>query len=292
APLRTIGGGIVIDPHARRRSLPRHWGNKLNELSSSSGVRLDYLLEADAERGVRTSDVAVRTGCPPPEVDRLIQQSGAYSGPHNLFTAVAVEQVMASVRRIIAEYEIRSPLALGVPSRTLREGLRVDGELADIAIREMERNEEIQSHGPFVRKTGWAPSPSERDIEVSEQLAHDICAGTQEPPSVGELISRYGNSVPGVLRFLERQGRLVQVETLRYYDRSTLDGMIARLRTVLMPGQVYVPAQLRDVLGLSRKYLIPFLEFCDRNGITERRGEGRILRQTAGVILDSSAAQS
>jgi selenocysteine-specific elongation factor len=292
APLRTIGGGIVIDPYARRRSLRRHWGNKLNELSSSSGVRLDYLLEAEAERGVRTSDVAVRTGCAPAEVDHLIQQSGAYSGPHNLFTAVAVEQVMASVRRIIAEYEIRSPLSLGVPSRTLREGLRVDGELADIAIREMERNEEIESHGPFVRKPGWAPSPSERDIEVSEQMAHDICAGTQGPPSVGELVSRYGSSVPGVLRFLERQGRIVQVETDRYYDRSTLDAMIARLRTALMPGQVYVPAQLRDVLGLSRKYLIPFLEFCDRNGITERRGEGRILRQTAGVILDSSAVQS
>ncbi|HXN76590.1 MAG TPA: selenocysteine-specific translation elongation factor, partial [Gemmatimonadaceae bacterium] len=74
APLRTIGGGIVIDPYARRRSLPRHWGNKLNELSSSSGVRLDYLLEAEAERGVQTSDVAVRTGCPPAEVDGLIQQ--------------------------------------------------------------------------------------------------------------------------------------------------------------------------------------------------------------------------
>ena len=292
APLRTIGGGIVIDPYARRRSLPRQWGNQLNELSSSSGARLDYLLEAEAERGVRRSDVAVRTGCPPAEVNRLIQESGAYNGPHNLFTAVAVEQVMASVRRIIAEYEIRSPLALGVPSRTLREGLRVDGELADIAIREMERNEEIQSHGPFVRNTGWAPSPSERDVEVSEQLAHDICAGTQEPPSVEELVSRYGSSVPGVLRFLERQGRIVQVETDRYYDRSTLDAMIARLRTALMPGQLYVPAQLRDVLGLSRKYLIPFLEFCDRKGITERRGEGRILRQTAGVILDSSAVQS
>lgn len=282
----------MIDPYARRRSIPRHWGNKMNVLSASSAVRLDYQLDADAARGVRAPDLAVRAGCSPTEVERLIQQSGAHRGPHNLFTAVAVEQVMASVRRIIAEYEIKSPLALGVPARTLREGLRVDEELADIAIREMERIGEIESHGPLVRKTGWAPSPSARDLEVSDHLAHDICAGTQEPPSVGELVSRYGNSVPGLLRFLERQGRIVQVETDRYYDRSTLDAMIARLTAKLVPGQVYVPAQLRDVLGCSRKYLIPFLEFCDRKCITERRGEGRILRQTAGVILDSSAAQS
>jgi selenocysteine-specific elongation factor len=78
------------------------------------------------------------------------------------------------------------------------------------------------------------------------------------------------------------------VETDRYYDRSTLDAMIAKLTAKLIAGQVYVPAQLRDVLGFSRKYLIPFLEYCDRNGITERRGEGRILRQTGGILLDTS----
>jgi selenocysteine-specific elongation factor len=292
APLRTIGGGVVVDPYARRRSLPRHWGNRLNVLSASSAARLDYQLEADAARGVRASDLAVRAGCSPAEVERLIQQSGAHAGPHNLFTYVVVEQVMASVRRIIAEYEIKSPLALGVPARTLREGLRVDEELADIAIREMEQAGEIESLGPLLRKTGWAPSPSERDIEVSDHLAHDICAGAQEPPSVGELVSRYGSSVPGVLRFLERQGRIVQVETDRYYDRNTLDAMIGRLKAKLVPGQVYVPAQLRDVLGFSRKYLIPFLEFCDRNGVTERRGEGRILRETTGILLDTSRAHS
>jgi selenocysteine-specific elongation factor len=130
------------------------------------------------------------------------------------------------------------------------------------------------------------------DLEACNHLVHDICAGSQEPPSVGELVSRYGSSVPALLRFLERQGRIVQVETDRYYDRSTLDALIARLRKELDPGQVYVPAQLRDVLGFSRKYLIPFLEFCDRNGITERQGEGRILRQPGAISLDSSQAHS
>jgi selenocysteine-specific elongation factor len=292
APVRTIGGGVVIDPYARRRPLPRPSSEEMDKLSTESATRLGYMLEAESARGVRAQDIPVRAGCAPARVQSLIEQSGAWTGAHNLFTPFAVEQAMASVRRIIAEYEITSPLSLGVPARTLREGLRVDEELADISIREMERVGEIESHGPLVCKTGWVPSPSERDIEASDHLAHDICAGTREPPSVGELVSRYGSSVPGLLRFLERQGRIVQVETDRYYDRNTLDAMIARLRAKLVPGQVYVPAQLRDVLGFSRKYLIPFLEFCDRNGITERLGKGRILRQTAGVILDSSAAQS
>lgn len=292
APVRTIGGGVVIDPYARRRPLPRPSSEEMDKLSTESATRLGYMLEAESARGVRAQDIPVRAGCAPARVQSLIEQTGAWTGAHNLFTPFAVEQAMASVRRIIAEYEITSPLSLGVPARTLREGLRVDEELADISIREMERAGEIESQGPLVRKTGWVPSPSERDVEASNHLVHDICAGTQEPPSVGELVTRYGSSVPALLRFLERQGRIVQVETDRYYDRSTLDAMIARLRAKLVPGQFYVPAQLRDVLGFSRKYLIPFLEFCDRNGITERRGEGRILRQTDGILLDTSRAHS
>ncbi|PYO48627.1 MAG: hypothetical protein DMD72_06925 [Gemmatimonadetes bacterium] len=199
---------------------------------------------------------------------------------------------MASVRRIVAEYEIKSPLALGVPAQTVREGVRANEELADISIREMERDGEIESHGPLLRRLGWAPSPTDGDLEASNHLAHVICAGEQEPPSVGELVSRYGSSVPALLRFLERQGRIVQVEADRYYDRKALDHMIARLKGKLVPGQVYVPAQLRDVLGFSRKYLIPFLEFCDRSGVTERRGDGRILRETPGILLDTSRAHS
>jgi selenocysteine-specific elongation factor len=151
----------------------------------------------------------------------------------------------------------------------------------------MEMSGEIETRGPLVSRTGWAPSPSDRDVEVSNRLAHDICAGDQEPPGVSELVSRYGSSVPALLRFLERQGRIVQVEADRYYDRSVLEAMIVRLKKGLAPGKVYVPAQLRDVLGFSRKYLIPFLEYCDRRGITERRGDGRTLRETPVVSLDS-----
>jgi selenocysteine-specific elongation factor len=292
APIRTVGGGVVVDPYARKRSLSRDSGPHLSAAGYSPLVRLGRILEAEVEHGVAIADIPVRVGCSPAEVAALIEKSDGWAGTHNLFSPPAVEQVMASVRRIVAEYEIKSPLALGVPARTLREGLRVSEELADIAIREMEDGCEVESFGPLLRKPGWTPTPSARDSESADRLAHDICAGEAEPPSVSELVARYGSSVPGLLRFLERQGRIVQVETERFYDRETLESLIKQLRTKLVPGEVYAPGQLRDVLGFSRKYLIPFLEFCDRSGITERRGVGRVLRGTTGVLLDTSQAHS
>jgi selenocysteine-specific elongation factor len=290
APLRTIGGGMVLDPYARRRAMPILSADLVETLPLDPEARLRFLLDAESVRGISIRDIPIRVGCAPADVTRLIETARACVGVHNLFPWQAVEQVMATVQRIVAEYEIKSPLSNGVPNRTLREGLHVDGELGDIAIRELERGGVIEAHGPVLRRKGWVPSPTPGDIEISNHLAHDICAGDREPPSVGELVARYGNSVPGLLHYLEQQGRVVQVETERYYDRGAVDGLLAKLRGELVPGRVYVPAELRDVLGFSRKYLIPFLEFCDRIGVTERREQGRTLRRTSVTLLDSFQA--
>jgi selenocysteine-specific elongation factor len=280
-----------VDPYARRRRLPA-WGDRLTALRTDPGTRLVYVVETEGTRGLQRADIPIRIGGAPHEADALIERSGLYVARHNLFLPAVVEQVMATVTRIVAEFEIKSPLAVGVPARTVREGLHVNEELADVAIAELERAGEIESTGPLLRRVGWAPSPTARDLEATSHLAHDICAAEQEPPSVGELVSRYGSSVPALLRMLERQGRIVQVERDRYYDRFALDAMIAQLKESLKPGQVYAPAQLRDVLGSSRKFLIPFLEFCDRRGITERRGDGRVLKESPRVFLDTSTTRS
>jgi selenocysteine-specific elongation factor len=76
---------------------------------------------------------------------------------------------------------------------------------------------------------------------------------------------------------LERDGEVVQVEAERYYAASALARLVATLRANMRADHAYSPAELRDMLGLSRKFLIPILEYCDRNGITTRRGGERVL---------------
>ena len=79
-----------------------------------------------------------------------------------------------------------------------------------------------------------------------------------------------------MLRLLERDGLIVGVEPGRFYATESVENLVNRLRDGMTEGREYSPAELRDVLGLSRKYLIPFLEFCDRRRITERRATGRV----------------
>ena len=51
----------------------------------------------------------------------------------------------------------------------------------------------------------------------------------------------------------------------------------AKLDAGMADGREHTPAELRDLLGLTRKFLIPFLEYCDREGYTIRTGLGRRL---------------
>jgi selenocysteine-specific elongation factor len=108
-----------------------------------------------------------------------------------------------------------------------------------------------------------------------ERVLHE--AG-REPPSVSELTAKFGSDVATLLRYLERKGRIVQVEPDRYYASEALEAALSDLRRGTETGRTYGPSELREVLGVSRKYLIPLLEYCDRQAVTVRRESGRIVQ--------------
>ena len=74
---------------------------------------------------------------------------------------------------------------------------------------------------------------------------------------------------------LAREGALVAVEPTRYYTAGTVAGLLERLRSGMQVAADYGPADLREMLGFSRKFLIPFLEYTDRTGHTVRDAAGR-----------------
>jgi Elongation factor SelB, winged helix. len=87
-----------------------------------------------------------------------------------------------------------------------------------------------------------------------------------------------------IAHLLVREGRLMAVEPTRFYPSAT----VARLRDALDAGMSrdgdYGPAELRELLGFSRKFLIPFMEFCDREGYTLRDASGRRRRGTFPTV--------
>jgi selenocysteine-specific elongation factor len=131
---------------------------------------------------------------------------------------------------------------------------------------------------------GWAPRLDERQQAARAAVLRQLAESGREPPATQELIAAHGQHVISLLRILEREGLVVPVEPqgARYYEVQCLTVLVQELRNAMSSGGVFTPAELREVLHMSRKFLIPFLEFCDREGITERRDAGRVLG-TRGV---------
>jgi selenocysteine-specific elongation factor len=103
-------------------------------------------------------------------------------------------------------------------------------------------------------------------------------AAGREPPTLDEVAASLhadGTAVATIARLLAREGALVAVEPTRYYAASTVRTLLDHLRAGMQPAVDYGPAELRELLGFSRKYLIPFLEFTDRCGHTLRDVNGR-----------------
>ena len=80
-----------------------------------------------------------------------------------------------------------------------------------------------------------------------------------------------------ILRLAAQSGKVEAVERERYYARPALDRFAATLAEIGRESLI-APAALRDRLGISRKYMIPLLEWADAKGITERVGDARKLR--------------
>ena len=109
-------------------------------------------------------------------------------------------------------------------------------------------------------------------------MVHILLQAHLNPPSVAELERATGRrDLLALLRLAAARGRVEAVERDRFYAREALDQFTSVLNDLGQRGEI-IPAAIRDRLGISRKYLIPLLEWADGRGITVREGEGRRLK--------------
>jgi selenocysteine-specific elongation factor len=164
-----------------------------------------------------------------------------------------------------------------MPLQLLRSRLAAPPELVDHVLRERSAARQIDIVGSIARLANWAASLGSADSARADEILAELRRGWHEPPSGAELTTRFGPRAPDVLRFLERRGDVVQIADGRYYIGDAVRELVDTLRVRMQAGKAYGPAEIRDMLGSSRKYLIPFLEYCDRIGVTRRQSDGRVL---------------
>ncbi|MGH7664943.1 MAG: selenocysteine-specific translation elongation factor [Gemmatimonadaceae bacterium] len=281
SPLATLGGGIVTDPappSLRARAWPAD--------ASTAPRRLALVLNEGGVRGVLVASLPQRLGASPSLVERSVRHGVDADGRRfrrigdRLFTEDSIESVASDILARVNDHHAGNPLAPGASLQSLRSRIGTAADLMEAVLGELVARGEVELTGGLIARAGFVPRFTEAQLATRAALRADLAAAGREPPSVSELMARHGGDVRAILRLLEQEGLAVQVEEDRYYDVEALAGVRSSLRDGMQPGREHAPSQLRDLLGVSRKFLIPLLEYCDRTGVTERLEGGRVIHGT------------
>ena len=272
SPARPIGGGVVVDPFPPARAA---WSEALG--TEDPGLHLRALLLRRRE-GAALAELSLLTGLPPRSADRLARSDSALVRIGQRFVVrTSLQSARERLLRALHQFHHERPADPGMPLETLRRAGGGAAWLAEAALRSAERDGLLVIDGARARATGFRPRVSGGDSVVRE-VVDRLEAASLAPPSVEELAKATGRSdMPAILRLAAGSGLVVPVERDRYYARRALDEFERVLRDLGREGFIGI-GPLRERLSLSRKFLIPLLEWADREGITVRIGDGRRLQ--------------
>jgi selenocysteine-specific elongation factor len=165
-----------------------------------------------------------------------------------------------------------------MPLETLRHGLRTPALLVDQALADAAAAGRVRLAGGLAVQSGFVPRVDGGDAEI-DRLVRILEEADLAPPSLAELAQQTGRQdVGAILRLAAQAGRVEAVERERYYARPALERFAGALADIGRDSLIG-PAAIRDRLGISRKFMIPLLEWADAKGITERVGDQRRLRR-------------
>lgn len=285
SPVTTIGGCVVVDPWPPRR--PRRPVRLDEKAALDATVRLDAFVDVAAEVGVSPADLPVRLGIVPGEVARAISSAAAVVPmSQRLLAPRVIDAARDATLGALAEYHRKKPLDLGMPRELLRQVVR-DESLAEYVQRSLNEAGSVVIEGQTVRSASHRPVLTDEQAEAGRRVLAEL----RTAAGLGRTVTELGDTILGragrdLLEFYVRQGAIVRVGKDRYYDKVALDQIMQRILQEIDRLGRASPGQLRAETGLSRKYLIPLLEWMDVHSLTQRDGDTRGLGPAAVQVLN------
>ncbi|MGQ0803480.1 MAG: selenocysteine-specific translation elongation factor [Actinomycetota bacterium] len=256
---RTIGGGEVLDvaPEDKARDAPAR-------LSLPGGPRLlaaHPWLEVDA--------LGPLAGAGPGEAAALADDLEAAGHAVRVDRWLVAAPELARVREVVTErvdaHHRDHPLEPGVDLQALAAAVRLDPPRLRAA---------LSGADGLVVERGVVRRASHRgrvaDSPEAQQLIATLAAEPFAPPDPATLAADRG-----LVRTLVREGALVDLDGI-VFAAVALDDARARVQAALRERGSLTVADARDLLGSTRKFVLPILNRLDAEGVTRRRGDERI----------------
>jgi selenocysteine-specific elongation factor len=289
SPIITIGGGTLLDvaPPRFKRKAPQLLAHlTLLETGTPAQVLEEHLKQAGAA-GARASDLRARTPFGPERLRALLDELSK----SRAIVAVdrewylhrdANDRLRSQTLSLLEAFHADNPLRAGISREELRSraGNAQERVFAQL-LTSLEAEGVVRSEKDQVRLTSHAIRLTPEQQRVVSGVDAEFLRAGAAPPSPEEALAKYG--VKGtekheLFQLLVAEGRLARVKESLYFHADALGAIQDKLIACLREKKDVGPADVKDLLGISRKYAIPLMEYFDAQRITVRQGERRVLR--------------
>ena len=193
-----------------------------------------------------------------------------------LYAATGWAEASARIAFVLREFHARYPLRKGLGKEEVRRNLGLPSRVFSEMVQRLSADEVVVEEEGVLRLFEFRIALSLAQEKTVAALLEVLEREPLAPPSLSALREEFELD-DDFLKVLVAQGRLVRVDADLVYSREAYDLAVAKLRELLAREERVTVAQVRDVFCTSRKYVLPLLEQMDRDNVTLRDGDERML---------------
>jgi selenocysteine-specific elongation factor len=297
SPPLTIAGGLILDPQppragirsaatlerSRRLDFDPAAGDLVDAQRRAVAVMLDEAGASGLLLTALTSRVAIDPSAVTAQADWLVAAKQAVRAGDVLVSRALFARLSDAILKALTAHHRGQPLSDGVPREELREQLaaRAHPAIFDRALADLVTAGTIVVKDRVALATHRvALTPDEEQARAAIERAY--LEGGLKPPDAASMAAslRVAPAVADrMLKLLQRQKVLVRVDVLLFHDEAlkSLKAEVAALKTSAGAEARIDVATFKERFGVTRKFAIPLLEYLDRERVTRRMGESRVV---------------
>jgi selenocysteine-specific elongation factor len=193
------------------------------------------------------------------------------------------EEARKKIIEKVERFQKENPLLPGIPREDLRASLgkRVRSEAFRAALDELVAQKKLDAPGELVKKAGSEIALLPEEAKAKEQIETAFASASLAVPSVKEVLAKLtveAKRAEKLLQILLREKTLVRVSPELVFHRDALAQLKDQLAVYKKSkgDRITVPI-FKELTGITRKYAIPLLEYLDREHVTRRAGDERVI---------------
>jgi selenocysteine-specific elongation factor len=283
SPVLTIGGGLVLDAAPVRR-MP---GLETFLQVLAAGDLQSILLARIARRshnGIALSQLIAETGltakviesnlADPARNGQVFRFAGGY------VHAPSLEKLKSLMTITVKQFHQDNPLVAGIGKEELRNRVEASDEVFAAALEMLIREKKLEATGEIVHLPGRGVVMKDEEAESKKIIENAFASAGLKVPALKDVLA--GLKVDRartqkIVTLLLRDRVLVKVSEDLVFHRGALEDLRKRMASEKTKSPKMDVARFKDLTGVTRKYAIPLLEYLDREHVTRRVGDERVI---------------